>query len=493
MQEPDIVSKDPQAYYAWLRSQRVPGAQAYQMVTDRFGSPKTRGELEEENAKAQEQAGYAQVGGALVGAVGGKYLLDQLNKPSAPTNVVSPTGKFAESGTIGVNRAVPPPTTTVDGSGSVVELSGKTATIDTPIGPQQAPVEALNDPGFMESINWGQVAQGGLAIAQLYGAYKSYQSGDKVGAGLSGVSGAANLATAAGADLGANLVPGLNIATGAYTGYKTAEAMSNMAAGSQRTKAGALGGASSGAAIGAGVGSLVPGIGTAIGAGVGAAIGATAGAIGSWTGSSKGKAQFMRDNIRGVLKEGGILDDKFQGTLADGSKYDFGKDGSTLKWSAIDKIAEKQPTAWNAAVPAADALAASYGFVGQKASDLAAWYAKGAVSNAGDDPAVARANMQHFAKQQGITLDGVKSKLDEALKDERINQNKYDYYMKGAQELLSNVPASAQPGETTTPIARPKKGEVGRQGVGLYRDDKGKLVQASSMREALEKAYKKEK
>jgi hypothetical protein len=241
------------------------------------------------------------------------------------------------------------------------------------------------------------------------------------------------------------LVPGANILAGAYGGYKTAEALGDMAAGTKRTQTGVMGGAASGAAIGAGVGSIVPGIGTGIGAAIGAVVGATAGAVGSWTGSSKGKAQFMRDNIRGVLQEGGVLDDKFQGTLADGSKYDFGKDGSTLKWKNVDKIAEAQPKAWNAAVPLTDALATAYGFVGQKASDISAWYAKGAVSNAGDDANTAIKNAQHFAKQQGITLDMIKARLDEALKDNRINQNQYDYYIGGARQLTSGVTPQVGP------------------------------------------------
>lgn len=503
---PAFARSRPDAYYAWLTSNGFPHRVAYDQTTAIFGAPKSPEDQQKDAARAQQQAGFAQVGGMIGGVVAGRYIMnnagkwiDQITGAEAPAEAVK---QVAESGTISLSRAVPPPTTTVDGSGAVVDIGGgastppvistegATSTIQTPTGPQQVPTESLNDPGFWESVNWSQVAQGGLGVAQLYGAYKAYKSGDKVGAGLAGVTGAANIAGAAGAELGSNIVPGLNIATGAYTGYKTAEALSDMAAGSQRTTTGVVGGATAGASIGAGVGSIVPGVGTAIGAGIGAVVGAVAGGAGAYFGSSKKKPQMQRDAIRSVLQEGGILDDKFQGTLADGSTYDFGKDGSTLKWKNIDKIAEAQPTAWNAAVPAADALAASYGFVGQKASDIAAWYAKGAVSNAGDDPNVARANMQHFAKQQGITLDLVKSKLDEALADNRINQNKYDYYMSGANQLLGGSGTAAA---SAAPIARPKTGEVGRQSAGLYRDDKGKLVKANSMREALGKAYNKSK
>ena len=99
--------------------------------------------------------------------------------------------------------------------------------------------------------------------------------------------------------------------------------------------------------------------------------------------------------------------------------------------------------------------------------------------------------MQHFAKQQGITLDGVKSKLDEALKDQRITQDKYNYYLNGAQQLLG----AAGPGAGTAPavVQRAEKGKVARQSPGLYRDDQGKLVAGNSMRTALENAYNKKK
>jgi hypothetical protein len=495
---PPAQGMGPKEYYIELVSQGFSNDAAYQAVNDRYGPPKTPKQRNEDAEKGKQKGELAAAGGMIGGAIATRYVMDNAGKwfdkltgkqvtEEVAKSVATPVGGAATA-TPGSQAQWNAGADAASSTPQVISTEGGMSTVQTPVGPQQVPTESLNDPSFWSSINWGQVAQGGLGITQLYGAYKSYKSGDKVGAGLSGATGAANLATAAGADLGANLVPGLNIVTGAYTGYKTAEAMGDMAAGSQRTKTGALGGAASGAAIGAGIGSIVPGLGTAIGAGIGAAVGATAGAVGSWTGSSKNKAQFMRDNIRGVLQQNGILDDKFQGTLADGSKVDMGQDGSYLKWKNIDKVSASQPTAWNAAIPAADALAASYGFVGQKASDIAAMYGRAAVSNAKDDPKVALSNMQHFARQQGINLDLVKSKLEEAKADNRISQGQYDYYMSGAQQLLGGAPA----GQPAT-VQRAKKGEVVRQSSGLYRDDKGKLIPAKSMREALTSAYNKTK
>jgi hypothetical protein len=93
----------------------------------------------------------------------------------------------------------------------------------------------------------------------------------------------------------------------------------------QTTLAGAAigGGAVALAASMGAAGSVVPGVGTAIGAAVGLAIGA----VMMETGTGKGTGQIMRDGWRKGLKEGGVLDDGYNVTLADGTKYDMGRDG----------------------------------------------------------------------------------------------------------------------------------------------------------------------
>lgn len=510
---PAFARSRPDAYYAWLTSNGFPHQVAYDQTTAIFGAPKTPEQQQKEAASKQQQAGFAQVGGMIGGVVAGRYIMnnagkwiDQITGAETPAQVVQ---QAATAQPVGAAATATPATQAswnagADAAGAtpqVISTEGGMSTIQTPTGPQQVPTESLNDPGFWGAVNWQQVAQGGLGLAQMYSAYQAYKSGDTAGAGIYGAAAAGNIAasgaigagTAAGASgaMGGYLIPGLNIVAGAYGGYQTAEALSDMAAGSKRTQTGVIGGATSGAAVGGAVGSIVPGVGTAIGAGVGAVVGAIAGAAGAYFGSSKKKPQMTRDAIRGVLQKNGILDENFQGTLADGTKVDMGKDGSYLKWSNIDKVAEAQPKAWGAAVPGADAIAAAYGFVGQKASDIAAWYARGAVSNAGDDPNIARANIQHFAKQQGLTPQMIQGKLDEALKDNRINQTKYNYYMDGVNQLFGGQTSGAAAPGSVQPVKRPEKGQVARQSSGLYRDDKGQLVAANSMRQALERAYNK--
>jgi len=498
---PPAQGMGPKEYYIELVSQGFSNDAAYQAVNDRYGPPKTPKQRNEDAEKGKQKGELAAAGGMIGGAIATRYVMDNAGKwfdkltgkqvtEEVAKSVATPVGGAATA-TPGSQAQWNAGADAASSTPKVISTEGGMSTVETPTGPQQVPTESLSDSSFWKTIDYGKLAQGGLALAQMYGAYKQFKGGDKVGGSIGMASGATNLAasgmvgqaaqTGAAEAMGGYLIPGVNVAAGAYGAYKTAEMTGGMAAGKQRDVNATASGAMAGASIGT---AILPGVGTAIGAGVGA----LAGYAGSKFGSSKGKAQFMRDNIRKSLQEGGLLDEKFQGTLADGSKVNMGQDGSYLKWKNIDKVSASQPTAWNAAIPAADALAASYGFVGQKASDIAAMYGRAAVSNAKDDPKVALSNMQHFAKQQNITIDLVKSKLEEAKADNRISQGQYDYYMSGAQQLLGGAPA----GQPAT-VQRAKKGEVVRQSSGLYRDDKGKLIPAKSMREALTSAYNKTK
>lgn len=494
------------AQYQELRRQGYSGPQAAEMVWGPGGLQAAQDKANKEQARAGQYGAIAQIGGTVGGAYvaregynalfpsdkateeaakeGGGFLSRLFGSGGGAETVGSTTGQAAATATTAGAEGLGAPASTFEGMFSAQPVNNLYTPIQDPSVPQgmtrinvqsgldgsttQAvvPTESLNDPGFLDSIDWGAVGQGVVGGMQLIQAYNAYKGGDKAGAGIYGAAGAANLATAAGADLGAYAVPGLNVAAGLYTGYKTAEMLSDAAAGSQRTRSGALGGAAAGASIGSVFGPW----GTAIGAGVGA----LAGAVGSWTGSSKGKAQVMRDGIRNVLQQGGVLDQNYQGTLADGTKYDFGKDGSTLKWREIDKIAEKNPASWGAAVNLADALATGYGFVGQKASDIAAWYAKAAVSNAGDNVEVAKQNVRHFAQQQGFTPEMIMQKLDQAYAENRIGREQYDRYRGGVNDLFTGIPKQnvttpgSQPIQRNVPRADPQKTEEVKKQVREY-------------------------
>ncbi|MEY4668133.1 MAG: hypothetical protein RL518_832 [Pseudomonadota bacterium] len=82
--------------------------------------------------------------------------------------------------------------------------------------------------------------------------------------------------------------------------------------------------ATSGMALGASIGTIIcPGPGTAIGVGLGALFGGLLGCITT----GKHKDQQVRDSVRDLLVQGGILNEQYQLQLPDGSLYDMGKDG----------------------------------------------------------------------------------------------------------------------------------------------------------------------
>lgn len=367
---------------------------------------------------------------------------------TAPTTTTAPTVAGANQGMLGGNV---PAASAPSGSGVQVISPGQvqppgTVAIGTSAdgGMIVAPESEIMPNGELSegaSADFGKISQGAMGGLQLYNAYQMYKGGDKVGAGLLGTAGAANVATTAGANLGTYAVPGLNAVAGLYGGYKTAQYLSDAPSGGQRNSSGALQGAGAGAGVGAAIGSVVPGIGTAIGGVVGGIVGGLAGLAGSLTGSSKGKQQMIRDKARESLVAGGILDKDYKGTLADGSQFDFGKDGKGLA-----HIDYEDPTSGRV-IGLGNVIAAGEGMYGRGTDSLSSLYTGAALSNAGGDYNKAKQNMLHFAQQRGMNLDNLSAQYKKMLDAGQINQGQYDAYLNGARELFSGVPAQA-PGQS---------------------------------------------
>jgi hypothetical protein len=509
-QPPPMAQNNPEGHFYWYISQGFPYQMAYDLTAQKFGAPKSKEEQAREAAAAKEKAAWAGQAGQLAGGIVGIEAFRGF--PNAKEWLgYKPAGEVAAPNVLGAQR-VGTPGAQVPATPKVLEVKGNIATIDTPAGVQEIPAEAASDPGFLSSIDWNKYAQGAAGAAQLYSAYKSYKSGDYAGAGVQGIGGATTIAssglagtaaqTAATEALGGYLVPGAQIAAGLYGAKQTADITGSMAAGKQRdtasaisggmaglslglgagTLAGMAGGMAAGAAAGAAAGSVVPVVGTIIGAAVGIL-------ASRYAGSSKDKGQMRRDAVRGALQERGLLDENWQGTLADGSTTDFGKDGSVLKTGAMQKIAEANPTAYEPTVQLSDALVSAYGFLGDNNRSLGRMFVRGALSNAADDPNLAMQNMKHFAAQQGITFDLIKGNLDQGLSEGRIEQPEYNRLLTAATQLVP--PEGAEPVQVRE--VRPEAGKVNRLSEGLYRDASGNLVKANSMRAALERAYKKNK
>lgn len=491
MEEPQITRTDPQAYYYWLISQGMNAYQASTLVNQRFPKPeqKTPEQQQREAGKQQQGAIVAQTGGMIGGVIAGRYIYNKVDgwiDTATGAKVSESTVKAASEPFASATNI---PQQQIPTAGAEATSSGAQVTIDTPAGPQTVPQEIAADKGFLESANWNAIAQGAVSLLQAYQAYKSYKSGDKVGAGIStagAVTGGAAALSAAGiggastAAIGA-YAPYAGIAGGAYGGYQTAKYQADAAAGAQRNKQSAIGGAASGTAMGAGVGTLIqPGIGTAIGAGVGAVVGGLAGLAGSVFGSSKDKYQMIRDRAREGLVKANILDANYQGTLADGSTFDFGKDGKKF-----GKLNTKDPN-WGAAAGLANVIAAGEGLYGRPLEAVATLYANASMSNANGDINKVYENIRHFAAQRNMSLDNVTQQLDKLKTDKLINDEQYNAYLNGARTIFGTQPQQQQ-------IQRPAKGQVARVSPGMYMNDKGQVKPAASVRQALQQNYDKSK
>ena len=490
MEEPQITRTDPQAYYYWLISQGMNAYQASTMVNQRFPKPeqKTPEQQQREAGKQQQGAVLAQTGGMIGGVIAGRYIYNKVDgwidtitgAKVAESTVKAASEPFASATNI--------PQQQIPTAGAEATSSGAQVTIDTPAGPQTVPQEIAADKGFLESANWNAIAQGAVSLLQAYQAYKSYKSGDKVGAGISAagaITGGAAAANAAGASFAgsqtlAAAAPYAGIAAGAYGGYQTAKYTGDAAAGAQRNRNAALQGAASGAALGGGIGSFFTPVGTAIGAGIGAAVGGLAGFAGSVFGSSKDKYQQIRDRARAGLKEAGIINDQYQGTLADGSTFDFGKDGKKF-----GKLNTKDPN-WGAAAGLANVIAAGEGLYGRPLEAVATLYANASMSNANGDINKVYDNIRHFAAQRNMSLDNVTQQLDKLKTDKLINDEQYNAYLNGARTIFGTQPQQQQ-------IQRPAKGQVTRVSPGMYMNDRGQVKPAASVRQALQQNYDKSK
>lgn len=489
----------PQQYFAELYSQGYGAQQAYQAVQQQFGPPPTRQQQEQQNAKNEQIGAIAGTIGTLGGLIGGKLVYDwakntwftdtgkEVTKDTAKQIFAAQGVPYTQSGVLTITRPIPGITTVADGSAGMVDLGGPTVTVDTPAGPQAVPEAIANDQGFMSSVDWNAVGTGATTLLAAYNAYKSAQDKDWAGTGIYGTTaglGALSLAGGAGSETAGALLPFAGGIAGGYGALKTGQMVADTAAGASRNKQAALGGAGAGAMIGS---AILPGVGTAIGAGIGALIGAGS----SWFGSGKGEGQRQRDQVRASMQDAGLLDKKWQGTLADGSLFDFGVDGKPFSWREFDKKIVDTPS-YNKTVALTDAMVTGMGLSGMSRSNINLLFSRAAQSNAGDDYDVAKNNVMHFANQLGITSDIIKTNTQQQFDNGDISQSQYDTYMSLANEFPGATSAPTPVKNAAIPI-RPPKGEVIRISPGVYRTDTGNVVRAKTMRNALEEAYGKTK
>lgn len=192
--------------------------------------------------------------------------------------------------------------------------------------------------------------------------------------------------------------------------------------------------------------------------------------IGAMMKSGKSAPQKIRDDFRGDLKEAGVVDDKYNVTLADGTKFNVGLDGKTKYENLGENIDGK--TKRNAYdVDWSNPLAK---FASEKIDPM--------IRNIyGDDNAKAKYFPGQFT---GILVNAAasnaKSEADVIANIET---------MLGKSKFAQQAGVGVQP----PPPAKAPKGQVVRVSPGMYVNDKGQVKPAKTVGEALKTNYNKTK
>jgi hypothetical protein len=193
-------------------------------------------------------------------------------------------------------------------------------------------------------------------------------------------------------------------------------------------------GASSGIAVGAALGTVIggPGFGTAIGAALGAIGGGLIGAITN----GKHKDQKVRDEVRKLLVENGVLDQNFRLTLADGSQYDMGKDGgprAELGGRRPFEIDFNNPLAKYAISWLNPLVHLTFGSNQKVQSDLMGYFTNAVLSNAKSLDDV-RSNVNAILGKFGVSDQTLADSITYAEKSGALNKGLAAAYLNGVRE-----------------------------------------------------------
>ena len=399
---PPAKGMTPQQYYMALISQGMRSQDAYAALQQAYGPPKSPQQLQQEQQSAASNAALAQTGGTLAGLAGSAYLYGQLGGAGAAA-----AGAGTGAGTGGAVLG------SVLGGGAGAGGSMATA-------------------GGGAVMGSGAVGTGATAAGAT--------GGVATGGGAAG-------GAAAGAGAGAVLVPAAIVAGAAVLASNAWET---------------------------GMKDIVRGRGTRedyinqvanhmTGLNLGLRLFGKR-SIGSMMTSGKSQQQQIRDSFRTNLKDSGVADDKYQVTLADGSKFDIGLDGKH-KFTNVDGKTQRNPYDVDFTNPLAK-------------------YATDKI-----DPMIRRI---YADAPEGMHVEQFTGMLVNAAASNAKNEKEVDANIAA---MLGQSPFAKQAGIDTknvqalNKLERPKQGEVLRLSPGLYRTDTGKIQQAKTMRQALELAY----
>ena len=192
--------------------------------------------------------------------------------------------------------------------------------------------------------------------------------------------------------------------------------------------------------------------------------------IGAMMTSGKSTAQAIRDDFRSDLKESGVADNKYNVTLADGTKFNIGLDGKTKYQNVGENIdGKKTRNAWD--VDFSNPLA-------KFASDKIDPMIRGIYG--ADDPKAKFFPGQYTGMLVNAATSNAKSEAD---------------ILANIETMLgkSKFAQQAGVGVTPPPPAKAPKGQVARVSAGMYVNDKGQVKPAKSVGEALRVNYNKSK
>jgi hypothetical protein len=417
---PSFARSRPDAYYAWLTSNGFPHRVAYDQTTAIFGAPKSPEEQQREAAAAAQRSQLGQAAGAVGGAllageairgfpnVGGLFTA----APTAGTGATTATGIGAGATSAGAA-----------GTGAVTLAGSGVATI-----PAGAAVPA------------GYTAIGTSASGATMVAPTSMAGATTTGASTLGSIGSVALPVAVGAAIINNAwETGMkDIVRGRGDRADWTNQLANMT----------------------GVGAV---------ANIGLRL-AGKRSIGAMMKSGKSGAQNIRDDFRGDLKQSGVADDKYNVTLADGTKFNIGLDGKTKYQNAGENIDGKTTrNAWD--VDWSNPLA-----------KMASERIDPMIRNIyGDDNKKAKYFPGQFTGMLvNAATSNAKSEADVMANIEAIL---------GKSKFAEQMGVGIQP----PPPAKAPKGQVVRVSPGMYVNDKGQVKPAKSTRAALEANYNKSK
>jgi hypothetical protein len=195
-------------------------------------------------------------------------------------------------------------------------------------------------------------------------------------------------------------------------------------------------GAASGSAVGATIGTMIaPGLGTAIGAALGAIGGGLLGSIKI----GKHADQKLRDQVRALLVEKGVLDQNYTIGLADGSRFDIGYDGGPKKQLGGRRPYETDPANPHTkyAVSWLNPIVAFLSQGNQKVqTDFVGYLANAAVSNAKSINDV-KANVTTIMKQFGLNDAKLVKGITQAAEAGELPAEEAKAWLSGVRERTS--------------------------------------------------------